>query len=107
MCNIRDHESMVVKLVCDKPETASATASSSRVVIGTESHHVIISVEQSFLDCGIVIDIVDISEARIDFLHSLSAHAAVGFWNTYGVEGERVNPIAGIEGIQYLIQRQT
>lgn len=98
---------MVVRLVCDKPETASSTASSDRVVIGTESHHAIIGVEQSFLDCRIVIDIVDISEARIILLHSLSAHAAVGFWKTYGVEGERLNPTAGVEGIQYLIQRQT
>lgn len=70
---------MDVRLVCDKPETASSTASSDRVVIGTESHHAIIGVEQSFLDCRIVIDIVDISEARIILLHSLSAHAAVGF----------------------------
>lgn len=88
MCNIRDNESMVVNFFRDKFDTVSATAGSSRIMISTESHHIIVGTKHSLLDCRIIIDIVNISKSRIVFLRPRSAYIAMEFREAHGVEGE-------------------
>lgn len=88
MCNIRDNETMGVSFFGNNPDTVSATAEGSRVMIGTESHHVIGGTKHFLLDCSVMIDIVDISSGRIVFLRLLSAYVAMGFGRAHGVECE-------------------
>lgn len=98
---------MVVSFVGGNPDTTSATAGTNRLVIGSESHHVIVGTEHFSLNCRVMIEIVDISQSRVVFLRSMSAYFAVGLRRTHGVEHERISPIAGIVDILYLVQRQT